>query len=328
MASPNDEKSIEVTIVEASHLPYPTFSRHRTFVEMAAGNHSRRTHIIKMKKDVSVRWDTQFPFPCLDGSTNIVFSVFCDSIGLNKCLGRVKIGVRTLLQRQAEGDVILPLVDNNGNPSAGQLAVQVIESSARSVIEREMEQARKSDQRLSSPQVVKVTDAVTIVKDAVSDQEDLVTSFGSLVDKMAIVVKVGEEVPQILPYVNFAWAVLNTGFEMVKAQEVRDQKISGLVSTMEDTYSLVAFADELKANYVLQDIVQDIEANDRMWFFHSGVYTTQLWREDDHTAFFGYRSPDNRILRCICGSSEEFQIKSQPRHGLGSVSKHGYYRCD
>jgi len=132
---------------------------------------------------------------------------------------------------------------------------------------------------------------------------------------------------------------------MVKAQEVRDQKISGLVSTMEDTYSLVAFADELKANYVLQDIVEKILKQTIACGFFIQEYTRRnfggtwhgdsnknihliLNREDDHTAFFGYRSPDNRILRCICGSSEEFQIKSQPRHGLGSVSKHGYYRCD
>jgi len=45
---------------------------------------------------------------------------------------------------------------------------------------------------------------------------------------------------------------------MVKAQQVRDQRISDLVSTMEDTYSFVAFADELKANGVLQDIVEKI----------------------------------------------------------------------
>ena len=93
---------------------------------------------------------------------------------------------------------------------------------------------------------------------------------------------------------------------MVKAQEVRDQKISGLVSTMEDTYSLVAFADELKANGVLQDIVEKILKQTIECGFFIQKYTQRnfggpshdgsnknidliLHREDDHAASFGHR---------------------------------------
>jgi hypothetical protein len=45
---------------------------------------------------------------------------------------------------------------------------------------------------------------------------------------------------------------------MVQAQQKRDQKILGLVTTMEDTYSFVTSMDELKKNRVLQDIVEQI----------------------------------------------------------------------
>jgi hypothetical protein len=45
---------------------------------------------------------------------------------------------------------------------------------------------------------------------------------------------------------------------MVKAQQVRDQRILNLVTTMEETYSFVVSADELKQEYDLQDIVKRI----------------------------------------------------------------------
>jgi len=45
---------------------------------------------------------------------------------------------------------------------------------------------------------------------------------------------------------------------MVQAQRGRDQKILGLVLTMEETYSFVASTDELMNNRVLQDIVEQI----------------------------------------------------------------------
>ena len=44
----------------------------------------------------------------------------------------------------------------------------------------------------------------------------------------------------------------------MKGQQDRDQKISSLVRTMEETYSFVALVDELKKNPVLQDVVEQI----------------------------------------------------------------------
>jgi hypothetical protein len=45
---------------------------------------------------------------------------------------------------------------------------------------------------------------------------------------------------------------------MVQAQQVRDQQILCLLTAMEDTYSLVVSADELKNHPALQDIVNQI----------------------------------------------------------------------
>jgi hypothetical protein len=45
---------------------------------------------------------------------------------------------------------------------------------------------------------------------------------------------------------------------MVQAQHARDQQILGLVTAMENTYSFVVSADELKTHPVLQDIIERI----------------------------------------------------------------------
>ena len=45
---------------------------------------------------------------------------------------------------------------------------------------------------------------------------------------------------------------------MVQAQQARDVKILGLVRVMEDAYSFVVSADELKSHSVLQDIMEQI----------------------------------------------------------------------
>jgi hypothetical protein len=46
--------------------------------------------------------------------------------------------------------------------------------------------------------------------------------------------------------------------QLVQAQQARDQQILGLLAAMENTYSFVVSADELKSHPVLQDIVAQI----------------------------------------------------------------------
>ena len=46
--------------------------------------------------------------------------------------------------------------------------------------------------------------------------------------------------------------------QMVQAQQARDQQILDLITAMENAYSFVVSADELKSHPVLQDIVEQI----------------------------------------------------------------------
>ena len=45
---------------------------------------------------------------------------------------------------------------------------------------------------------------------------------------------------------------------MVQAQQARNVKILGLLTTMKDTFSFLVSADKLKSHPVLQDIMEEI----------------------------------------------------------------------
>ncbi|KIL54776.1 hypothetical protein M378DRAFT_174052 [Amanita muscaria Koide BX008] len=251
-----DEISIEVITIQASHIPHPIASRGYAFVEIIAGNDSRRTERIKLKKNASTRWDAHFVLPPMNGASNITFSVFHDSLFHDKCLGRVEISVRALLERQrhrADEDVILSLANKKGKLGTGRLAIrileqprmsattsttrvedqsiQVAEQSTTSAISRAVEQAQTSEQQLSPPRLAKMADAVTSLANTASNQTDLVISFNCLLDKVAILVKIGDGVAKIHPYVNFAWQVLSAG---VKVSRIR--RLTSVILSLETTY--------------------------------------------------------------------------------------------
>jgi hypothetical protein len=60
-----------------------------------------------------------------------------------------------------------------------------------------MEHARMAAQKLSSLPVVNVADGVTNHTNTISNQMSLVTSLSSLLDKVGILVKIGDEVAKV-----------------------------------------------------------------------------------------------------------------------------------
>jgi hypothetical protein len=60
-----------------------------------------------------------------------------------------------------------------------------------------VEHARTAAQKLSSPPIVNVADGVTNLAGTVSNQMSLVTSLGSLLGKVEILVKIGDEVAKV-----------------------------------------------------------------------------------------------------------------------------------
>jgi hypothetical protein len=140
----------------------------------------------------------------------------------DKCIGKLEIDVDELLecQRQQADDgecllfvkrfyydrrinnivVILSLTDKKGNPSTGRLTIRITQQSMTVVAGTAVEQALLFGTNRPQPLAINnMPNAVTDLTDAASNQQKLVTSFGSLLDKVGILVSVGDEVAKVCP---------------------------------------------------------------------------------------------------------------------------------
>ena len=93
--------------------------------------------------------------------------------------------------------MVLSLVDKKGNPSAGRLSIRVTQESASIVAGDAVEQAQTSAQGLALPLATDVSDAVTNISNTQTNQRDLITSFDALMQKLGVLVKVGDEVAKV-----------------------------------------------------------------------------------------------------------------------------------
>jgi hypothetical protein len=125
------------------------------------------------------------------------------------------------------------LTDERGNPSTSQLTIQIAQQFVSDVAHDNVEYAQTVAQKLTSPPIVNAVDGVTNLAGTVSNQMGLLMSLGSLLGKVEILVKFGDEVTQVSlsyvhayctvlkqsqihPYVNCAWQVLSMGFKVSK----------------------------------------------------------------------------------------------------------------
>ncbi|KIJ24764.1 hypothetical protein M422DRAFT_274387 [Sphaerobolus stellatus SS14] len=257
--------TVDFAVTQASDLPPITLTlQHRTFVEIVTGDIRLRTDSVKYDHEIGhqARWDFKHAFPSLDKASKIAFNVFHRStLKSDKCLGRAEATVDQLLElqrQQPDKDISLLLTDKEGKPSTGRLYFRVQQQTAEALGRVAVEEARKAAQKLSSSLVTQAVDSAGSITNLVSNQEDIVTSFASLLSKVDGLVKLADEIAKIHPYVNFAWQVLSAGFKMVKAQQLQDQKISALVTTMEDIYTFTASVDKFKDGCPLQAVVTQI----------------------------------------------------------------------
>ena len=85
-------------------------------------------------------------------------------------------------------DVILSLVDKEGNPSAARLHVRITQDSISGVADDVMEQAQSA--KFARPLDSRVFDAL-------SNQQSLVTSFSAVLELIKPLVKVGDEIAKV-----------------------------------------------------------------------------------------------------------------------------------
>ena len=90
------------------------------------------------------------------------------------------------------------MTDKQGNPSNGQLTVRITQQSVFAIAGTAIEQALLSGKNLPQPLAVNtISSAVTDLTDTALNQQNLVTSFGSLLEKVGILLTVGDEVAKV-----------------------------------------------------------------------------------------------------------------------------------
>jgi hypothetical protein len=94
-------------------------------------------------------------------------------------------------------DVVLSLIDEEGNPSAGQLSIRVTQDSTAAIAGDAVEEAQARTRSMTQPPVADAAKALTAISDTVSNQQNLITSFDALVNKLGVLVKIGDEVAKV-----------------------------------------------------------------------------------------------------------------------------------
>jgi len=156
----------------------------------------------------------------LDSSLTIVFTLLHNSSFGDKSLGKVDISMGRLLELQSlqpnqreylltierdatidnwvNLDVVLSLVDMKGNPSPARLSVRVTQHSTSAIAGSAVEKAQVAAQKLLAPIVVaNVSHAITNAVNAISNQQSLITPFEALVNKLGVLVKIGDEIAKV-----------------------------------------------------------------------------------------------------------------------------------
>ena len=103
-------------------------------------------------------------------------------------------------------------MDKKGNPSPARLFVRLTQDSTSAVAGNAMEQAQTSAQKLLRPLVSDVSNACTNISDTLSNQQNLVTSFQGLMERLEPLVKIGDEVAKVCSSASSLLNDLNSSF--------------------------------------------------------------------------------------------------------------------
>ncbi|KAF7972469.1 hypothetical protein HWV62_17886 [Athelia sp. TMB] len=82
----------------------------------------------------------------------------------------------------------------------------------------------------------------------------LVVSLEAVMNKLQIIMNIGDEIAKIHPWASLAWNVLSVGIKLVKNNHDRNNKIVGLIQTLQSTYAIVDGAKVVK-DHRLQDVL-------------------------------------------------------------------------
>ncbi|KAJ6549375.1 hypothetical protein DFH09DRAFT_988954, partial [Mycena vulgaris] len=236
-------------------IPWTPGAKHRKEPNLYVAIHrdgvnAGRTHAIRK---LEPKWGHSLEISAASPSTRIFLRLFHHSSApfvQDECLGQLDTDIASLLRVcGSDGEAkVVPLEltgfkgDLAGNP-AGTISVCLTEKvrAGRLVIEQVQ---RKAENAGFGPTPSALMDAGDAVSQTLSATGDLASSLDAVTSKLDIIVKIGDQIATIHPYVNIAWTVLTSVYKAVQKQQATDDKLKKLIDTMVDTYS---FVEDIKA---------------------------------------------------------------------------------
>ncbi|KAJ7101983.1 quinon protein alcohol dehydrogenase-like superfamily [Mycena epipterygia] len=209
----------------------------------------RVTETRTVKRNLTPTWDSPLVFPpTVTGTTGIVLRLYHDTslpLAKDTLLGEFKTTIDELLKLQGDADVAKLHLTSNGKVS-GRLLVDVQRSSPGQVVK---------NMAAESEVLREVNEFKKAVTELTRDRLDLDLPLEAVIQKLDSIVKIGDEIAKIHPYVNIAWKILTLVYTTAKRQQEVDEKVVKLVETMAEVYS---FVDDVQ---FLSDKIKRLEQN-------------------------------------------------------------------
>ncbi|KAJ7752289.1 hypothetical protein B0H16DRAFT_1691069, partial [Mycena metata] len=157
------------------------------------------------------------------------------------------IGIEELLHQCGS---VVPLEIKADGKVSGRLSV---------LLEKSEVAAGRATGRMESTLVTLTTagpslNRINAAVEAEGSQNDLASALGACLDHIDVVVKMGDKLTQVHPYVSAAWSILSSVYQAVKQQHEMDNKVVKLVKDIVEIYS---FKDDIHFVVAKIQILED-----------------------------------------------------------------------
>ncbi|KAJ7108201.1 hypothetical protein C8R44DRAFT_884965 [Mycena epipterygia] len=201
----------------------------------------------KIERELAPKWDHLLAISLDPPSSTLSLRLFHHSLlpfVRDKCLATVVTDI-AMLMRLCDSDghakvANLELTKSNGKP-AGTISVSLMRADQAAALAGNKVQKDMENIGLPVPSAIVETGGVVVPSVSIASQ--MVPALASITSKLAIMVRVGDEITTIHPYASIAWKVLTSVYQAVKNQQETDDKLLKLVETMNNVYSFVVDSD-------------------------------------------------------------------------------------
>ncbi|KAJ7108211.1 hypothetical protein C8R44DRAFT_884977 [Mycena epipterygia] len=200
-----------------------------------------------VKRELAPKWDHLSEISLDPPSFTLSMRLFHRSsipFVRDKCLATVVTDIATLM-RFCDSDgqakvANLELTESNGKP-AGTISVCLMSADQAAALM--VNKVQKDVENIRLPVTSAIMETGAVATQSVSIGSQLGPALASITSKLAVMVRIGDEIATIHPYASIAWKVLTSVYQAVKTQQETDDKFLKLVETMNNVYSFVVDLD-------------------------------------------------------------------------------------